>query len=294
MSFLTTLASFLNLDVAEIVWLLVSLGVVALLVVAGVVVYFTRRELFGKYTRVSVVCTLAYTVAVILYHVASDWIDGSYSEGYQLWIAVAIFLAIAIVAVFAIVKRDDSVHDARAVAMASVCIAISFALSYIRLFKLPQGGSITMASLTLLGLYSYMYGIKRGVLAGLVYGVLQSIQDPWVVHPIQYILDYPLAFAMIGLVGVFKGKTKSATLDIVLGFVVAIVARYICHFFSGSIFFGEYGADFGILNAWAWGAVYNLFVFVDGAIALLVGVWLLKSRQVRQLVLFDSVDSTAE
>ncbi len=288
MSILAKLAGFLNLDTVEIVWLLVSLCVVALLVVAGVIIYCNNREIFGKYVRVSVICLLVYTIVVIAYNVIVAWLDGSYTESYQLWVAVGVFLAIAVVAVFAIVKRDDSVHDARAVAMASVCIAISFALSYIRLFKLPQGGSITMASLTLLGIYSYMYGIKRGVLAGIVYGVLQSIQDPWVVHPIQYILDYPLAFAMIGLVGVFKGRTRSAQVDIALGFVVAIVARYICHFFSGSIFFGEYGADFGIMNAWAWGSIYNLFVFVDGAIAWVVASRLLASRQIRQLVLLDS------
>ncbi len=288
MKILETMATFLNLDVAEILWLLVSVGVVLAVVIAGIVVYFARRDSFGKFVRISVVCLLAYAIAVIAYHVIIDWIDGKYSEDYQLWIAVIVFMAIAIVAIFAIVKRDDTQHDARAVAMASVCIAISFALSYIRLFKLPQGGSITMASISLLAIYSYMYGIKRGVLAGIVYGVLQSIQDPWVVHPIQYLLDYPMAFAMIGLVGVFKGKTKSVQCVIALGFLVAVVGRYICHFFSGAIFFGEYGADFGILNAWAWGAVYNLFVFVDGAIAYVVTSRLMASKQIRKMVLLDS------
>ena len=66
---------------------------------------------------------------------------------------------------------------------------MSFALSYVRIFRLPMGGSITFASMLPFMLYSYMYGTKKGVLAGLVYGVLQAVQDPWIIHPAQFALD---------------------------------------------------------------------------------------------------------
>lgn len=53
-------------------------------------------------------------------------------------------------------------------------------------------------------LFSYMFGIRKGIIVGAIYGVLQAIQDPWIIHPAQFFLDYPIAFAMTGLAGIFK------------------------------------------------------------------------------------------
>lgn len=50
-------------------------------------------------------------------------------------------------------------------------------------------------------LYSYMFGTKKGVFAGMIYGVLQAFQDTYILHPAQFLLDYPLAFSAIGLAG---------------------------------------------------------------------------------------------
>lgn len=281
--------NFLNLDITQTVWLLVSLGIVLVLLVVGLCLYFKKREIFGKFLKYSVISLLLYSIAVIVFNVvASLQEDGQYFQQYQLWITVAIFIVIVVIGILAIVNRKKDTANARAVAMAAICISISFALSYVRLFRLPQGGSITMASVALLALYSYMYGVKRGVLAALIYGVLQSLLDPWVVHPIQYLLDYPLAYVMFGLVGVFKGKFKSTQLEIALGFGIAIFLRYLCHFFSGAIWFGSYGEEFGIINAWAWGAIYNLYVPVDGLIAYIVLSRLVASTQVRGVMLKES------
>ncbi|MBR2384770.1 MAG: energy-coupled thiamine transporter ThiT, partial [Clostridia bacterium] len=70
-----------------------------------------------------------------------------------------------------------------------MCVALSFALSYIKLFEMPQGGSVTLFSMLPIMLFSYIYGMKKGLLVGVIYGLLQAVQDPYIIHPAQFLLD---------------------------------------------------------------------------------------------------------
>ena len=161
--------------------------------------------------------------------------------------------------------------------MAGVCIAMSFALSYIQLWKMPQGGSITLVSLLPLMIFAYLYGPKKGVLAGCIYGVLQAMQDPYIIHPAQFALDYPVAFAVIGFAGVFAGMDaiKLPQVRFFLGGVVAGILRFICHVLSGVFAFEAFAEG---TNAWAYSLAYNSFVFVDLALVLVAGVLVFSSK----------------
>ena len=174
-------------------------------------------------------------------------------------------------------RRDKTAFDSRAVAMAGVCIAMSFALSYIQLWKMPQGGSITLVSLLPLMIFAYLYGPKKGVLAGCIYGVLQAMQDPYIIHPAQFALDYPVAFAVIGFAGVFAGMDaiKLPQVRFFLGGVVAGILRFICHVLSGVFAFEAFAEG---TNAWAYSLAYNSFVFVDLALVLVAGVLVFSSK----------------
>ncbi|MDE6274284.1 MAG: energy-coupled thiamine transporter ThiT, partial [Clostridiales bacterium] len=157
---------------------------------------------------------------------------------------------------------------------AAICVALSFALSYLKLWEMPQGGSVTFASLLPLMIYSYMFGTKKGVFAGLIYGVLQAVQDPWIIHPAQFLLDYPVAFAAIGVTGMFANMQKLEKLPQVqfaLGAIVASVLRFVSHVLSGVFAFSAYAADAG-MNVWAYSTAYNSFVFVDVALVIVAGV----------------------
>ncbi len=135
--------------------------------------------------------------------------------------------------------------DTRALTYGALCICISFILSYIKVFSAPQGGSVTLASMLPMLWYSNRYGWKKGILAGLAYGLLQFIQKPEIVHWAQVIIDYPLAFGALGLAGVVK--------PLPVGIVIGCAARLLMHTLSGAIFFSE------VLNADAWwfSFVYN-------------------------------------
>lgn len=117
----------------------------------------------------------------------------------------------------------------------ALCIAMSFILSYIKLFSMPTGGSITLASMLPLMIYANRYGVKAGITAGVVYGFLQYVQNPWMFHWLQLIIDYPLAFGLIGLGGLLRGEDK-----LVGSILIGGLGRLVCHLLSGIIFFGKY------------------------------------------------------
>ena len=135
-----------------------------------------------------------------------------------------------------------------------VLLGLATVLSLIKVFELPFGGSITLFSMVPILVLSYMYGTKWGLLCGTVYGVLQMVLGAttsqafagvsgWSV-PVMALLDYIVAFMVLGLAGVFKNKLKNQTLAVALGSVFAVFLRFLCHFFSGWILWGGYAAGF--------------------------------------------------
>lgn len=126
--------------------------------------------------------------------------------------------------------------NTRVIVYGSICIALSFVLSYIRLYRFPQGGSITPGSMLPMFVFSVVFGPIAGVLAGFVYGILQIIQDAYVVHWAQLLLDYPLAFGALGLAGLYRKNLGVSSF--IGGF-----GRFVMHFLSGVIFFGEYAPE---------------------------------------------------
>ncbi len=128
--------------------------------------------------------------------------------------------------------------DVRALTYGALCVSMSFVLSYIKLFSAPQGGSVTLASMLPIMLYARLYGTRRGLLIGLVYGLLQFIQKPEITHWAQVVLDYPVAFAAIGLAGISK-HIPAGIFTLPIGTVIGGVARWAVHTLSGFLFFSE-------------------------------------------------------
>lgn len=191
----------------------------------------------------------------------------------------AAMLSILILALALIFGKKNEKSTTKSIVYASVCIALSFALSYIRLFTLPQGGSVTLASALPLMLYSYMFGVRKGVSAGLIYGLLQAIQDPLIIHPAQFLLDYPIAFSALGLAGMLKEVKlfrSRPVINFVIGGAICGIIRYLCHVLSGIFAFSSYAPiKYGAVT---WGFLYNTFALVDLAIVLVAGGIMLKTK----------------
>ena len=300
------------LDSDVIGYVLVPLLVAfAVALVCGIVLFAISRKAqaatFKKAVYASAALIIAATIAaaatIAVYYGAhikdGGYYDGGYGEVNQivLYVCAAVLIAAEVVIALLLGRKDKSGFDSRCIALAGITVALSFALSYVKLFELPQGGSVTFASLLPIMLFAYAYGPKKGVLVCFLYGILQAIQDPYIIHPAQFLLDYPIAFSMVGFAGVFanvKALDKAPQLKFALGAILAGALRFISHVLSGVFAFSAYALDAG-QEVWIYSLAYNSFVFVDLVLVIVAGVLLFSSKAFnKQLKQFASVSVKAD
>ena len=118
----------------------------------------------------------------------------------------------------------------------ALMLTLAIILSEIRLYHLPQGGSVSLGGLIPILMISFRYGAEIGTLAGFLFGLITIMQDPFILHPVQVLFDYPLPVMAIGMAGFFHEK-------IFLGTILAFTGNYICHFISGVVFFASYAPE---------------------------------------------------
>lgn len=129
--------------------------------------------------------------------------------------------------------------ELRKFVVSALFVAMAFVLSFVKIFKMPLGGSVTLFSMFVISLPAYFYGAKYGFSAAFAYSILQLIQGGYVVHPVQMLLDYIFAFTCFGVVAFFR-NIKHATY---IGFLIACAMRWIMSSLSGYIFFKEYAPE---------------------------------------------------
>jgi thiamine transporter len=134
-----------------------------------------------------------------------------------------------------------------------IMVALAGALYLIKIFTLPQGGSITLGSMVPIFLLALRRGARIGIVGGIAFGLVALVEDVYsgvevIFYPAQVILDYPLAFGLLGLAGLFRKFP-------VLGVGVGIAARFCSHFVSGVLFFASY-APTGV-SPYVYSALYN-------------------------------------
>ena len=171
----------------------------------------------------------------------------------------------------------NAFRDPRVLTEAALAVALAFVLGLIKVFEMPFGGSISLEMVPLI-LLALRQGPWVGIAAGAVYGLLDLITPPvFAVHPVQVLFDYPLAFGVLGLAGFFRPTVRGA----ILGTVVAVLARFLCHFVSGVIFFASYAPEGW--NPYLYSAVYNAAYLVPSlAVALIAVVVLLRALEAAQ------------
>ena len=268
---------------------------VSILLIAGSVVLLLLKP--GRSTNVISGSMIGAGILAVLIcigvHFASgnaielNGVDGSDVSSTMLYLFAAIGIALLFFISYFFGKEGNGGFDTKSITYAAICLALSFALSFLSLIKLPQGGSVTLVSLLPLMLYSQMFGVRKGVIVGFIYGLLQAIQTPYILHPAQFLLDYPIAFAMIGFASIFTQggiKGKKGIVLFALGAVFAATMRYLSHFVSGVFAFSSYAPYAGYDSGVIYSLAYNSFVFVDMAIALVVGVIMLFNSAFRKLI----------
>ena len=154
----------------------------------------------------------------------------------------------------------------RMIAEAGVAIAIAQVLSFITLFHMPQGGSIQAASMVPLMIFAYSWGGTRGILAGVVYGILHFLLGfKSSIHYLSIILDYLVAYGVIGVCGYFNDNITG----LVSGSIVAIALRWFASVTSGAVVFASYAPQGQ--NPWIYSMIYNASYMVpDGILNIVV------------------------
>ena len=163
----------------------------------------------------------------------------------------------------------------------AIMIALAQVLSFLKIWELPQGGSVTLAMLPII-FFAVRWGLGQGVLAGFVFGLLQLIFDGAFAWGWQSIIgDYLGAFTVLGIAGLFTGRKWG----IFYGTVAACAARFLVHYVVGATIWAEYMPEqfFGLTmtTPWFYSMLYNgSYMAIDMVLCLFVFALLYKPLRV--------------
>ncbi|MBQ3081202.1 MAG: energy-coupled thiamine transporter ThiT [Clostridia bacterium] len=168
----------------------------------------------------------------------------------------------------------------------ALMLALATALSFVKLYQAPLGGSVTLLSTLPIMFISFRFGVARGVACGFVYSLIQLWQGsgnlayvPTTAGIVGCIaLDYLVPFTLLGLAGLFykkDGSAKAKTVSAVLGVLLATLLRFGCHFLGGAVVWyeitkaGEWNDYVQTVGMWTYSFVYNItYLGPDGALAI--------------------------
>ncbi|WP_066893657.1 energy-coupled thiamine transporter ThiT [Clostridium nigeriense] len=178
-------------------------------------------------------------------------IKEGFSEIIKSPLSLATLIGVVIL-ILALIKFKKLKLDTKVMARIGIALALATILHLVKLVDLPNGaGSINLGSMVPILIIAFMYGPEIGMLTGFLFGIIYLIISPYILHPIQVLFDYPLPFMAVGLAGFFKNKK-------LLGATFGMFIRFIFHFISGVLFFGEFAPE-------GWSPVLYSFV-VNGSV----------------------------
>jgi len=163
------------------------------------------------------------------------------------------------------------------IAEGAVAVALSVILKDVLppVIRLPQGGSVSAAGMVPLFWFSMRYGLRAGLEIGVIYGLVHMALGGYVINPVQAILDYPLAYAALGLSGLFRKYP-------IVGVGVGVVGRFLCHFISGIVFFAIYAPEG--MNPALYSAIYNgSYLIIEFIISSII-IYILARKSLLRLV----------
>lgn len=158
----------------------------------------------------------------------------------------------------------------------AIFTALATVLSLIIIYPLPQGGSITLASMVPILWLALRRGPIIGLLTGVLYGIIQFMLLPYAVNPIQLLLDYPLAFGVLGLAGFFQKNP-------IVGAIVGVAGRFVMHFISGVFYWAPISAP--LVDPFVYSSIYNGSYLLPELVISGVILYLLQKSKVLRVYL---------
>ncbi len=158
--------------------------------------------------------------------------------------------------------------NTKTMVVSALLVGLSIVLTRITIWSLPQGGSVSLFGMLPIVICAYFFGTRRAVMCGMCVGMIDLIFKPYVIHPIQLLLDYPLAFGAIGFAGLIFMAKKDGLIP---AYLFGVLCRYICAVISGVVFFGAYAPEgFSALTWSLWYNVLYLAIEAAGTVVLLL------------------------
>ena len=180
------------------------------------------------------------------------------------WNIIAVVCLLIAMAACIFISARRGKWNAGMIAKAAMCIALSYLLSMIKVFRMPMGGTVTLVSMLPLVLFALAYGPLEGVVIGCAYGLLSLLIDPYVIHPLQLLVDYPMAYAAVILACVANVLPVKNVFKLPLAVILGYLGRYLMAVLSGCVFFAEYAGE---QNALIYSLVYNISYIAPEMIA---------------------------
>lgn len=223
-------------------------------------------------------------IPAIAEEAAPSWFETAFGKFSEFpvwgWVLVAVLLVGGLLAWYMVKGKERTVWSTRMVALGAMCIALSYVLGMIRLWRMPNGGSITPAATLPLMLFAYVYGVGPGLLVGTLYGLLDYLAGGYFLSVPQVLLDYIVAYTVMGLAGILR-KHPNQQLGLLVGVVIASVARWICAVAAGVLFWAESTPEG--MSALIYSMGYNgSYMAVNCVICIIVAA-LIGPRLVREL-----------
>ena len=213
-----------------------------------------------------------------------SWLSQAFSKFAEFpvwgWVLVAVLLIGGVIAYMAVKGNRKSVWTTKMLSLGAICLALTCVLSMIKLFRMPNGGSVTPASMLPLMLFAYVYGVGPGLVLGAIYGMLDFALGGWFLSVPQFLMDYPVAFAMCGLAGLFH-KSSNTRLGLSLGVVIGSLGRYVAAVAAGILFWSDLTE--GLAPALIYSLGYNgTYMAAECVICVVISI-LMGERLVREL-----------
>ncbi len=171
--------------------------------------------------------------------------------------------------------ENKSRFRTRALTEGAILIALAEILSFLPLYKFPDGGAVDLAMLPII-LYCVRWGFGPGMIVSCAHALLQTLFEGGIAIGWQSIIgDFLLAYTVLGIAGLFRGKFIPAT-------IVACVLRFLVHYVVGATIWAEYMPpeffDMTMTTPWIYSALYNgAYMLPDMVLILLAGGILLKT-----------------
>lgn len=148
-----------------------------------------------------------------------------------------------------------------------MCVAVAIVTNLVRIYTFPFGGSVTLFSMLFIVLPSWLYGVREGSVTGLIFGVLQFIIEPFVISPLQFILDYLIAFSIMGTAGIFRNRKNG----LITGYIVAVISRWIIATLAGLEWFKAGSIAWEGWSPLPYSMAYNaVYIFAEAVITVII------------------------